>query len=172
MKIKWMGLLPALGLVLTAHNVGAAIIYDWSGTCTDNCTGTASAVLTLKSSYTPGTVLTAADFVSFSYSSSSGSYDIPADASFVELLGSTGALPVSSGVTLLGPINFDFEGLGTTFSVNTDGTWGSGFTPKFTGLDFGDSHSWERRIPEPGSLALFGLGLAGLGAVRRKKLAA
>jgi len=29
-----------------------------------------------------------------------------------------------------------------------------------------------RQVPEPGALALFGLGLAGIGAVRRKKLAA
>jgi hypothetical protein len=79
---------------------------------------------------------------------------------------------VLSGVTLLGPIYFDFDGLETTFSVDTTGFWGSGFTPKFVGLDFGDSHSWERRIPEPATLALFGLGLAGLAGMRRKKLPA
>lgn len=169
MNMKWMGLLPALGLALSAGNVGAVIIYDWSGTCSNNCSGTASAVLTLNSSYTPGKALSAADFVSFSYSSSSGSYDIPADASFVGLIGLAGALPVFSGVTLLGPINFDFDGLGTTFSVDTTGFWGSGFTPKFAELDFGDSHSWERRIPEPSTFALLGLGLAGLGAVWRRR---
>ena len=171
MNRKLMGLLAGFGLLLNAGTAGAVVIYDWSGNCTQNCTGTATAVLTLGDSYTPGTPLLAADFISFSYSSSSGSYDVPGDADFLELIGSTGALPVLSGVTLTGPINLDFVGTGTTFSVNTDGTWGSGFTPILAELDAGNSHIWERRIPEPATLALFGLGLAGLGAVRWKKLA-
>ena len=100
MNKKLLGLFAGLVLVLNAGTATALVIYDWSGTCTDNCTGTATAVLTLQDSYIPGTVLAEADFVSFSYSSSSGSYDIPGDADFLQLIGSTGALPVLSGATL------------------------------------------------------------------------
>ena len=34
-----------------------------------------------------------------------------------------------------------------------------------------DSLQFSQAIPEPGSLAVFGLGLIGLGALRRRKLA-
>jgi uncharacterized protein (TIGR03118 family) len=46
----------------------------------------------------------------------------------------------------------------------------NGLVPLYSGL-FGSLSSLSR-VPEPATLALFGVGLAGLGAVRRKKLAA
>jgi hypothetical protein len=45
--------------------------------------------------------------------------------------------------------------------------WGSGAPSGITALSFALT-----TVPEPATLALFGLGLAGLGAMRRKKLAA
>jgi len=59
------------------------------------------------------------------------------------------------------------------FTAGVDGVAGvatNGNAPLYSGL-FGSLASLSR-VPEPATLALFGLGLAGIGAVRRKKLAA
>jgi hypothetical protein len=42
----------------------AAVIYDWSADCETGCTGTASGVLTLIDTYTPGDPFTSSEFIS------------------------------------------------------------------------------------------------------------
>jgi hypothetical protein len=59
-----------------AGGARANIISDFTGTCTLNCTGTATGVLTLTNAYVPGTDITTADFVSFSYMSSDTSFTL------------------------------------------------------------------------------------------------
>jgi hypothetical protein len=54
----------------------ADVVFDFSGTCKTNCTGTATGVLTLADSYVFGGFITDANFISFDYSSSSRSFDI------------------------------------------------------------------------------------------------
>ncbi len=65
--------------------------YDFSGICTD-CTGTAAAQLVLQN-YTPGTALTAANFVRFTYDGTNllRPYTITA----AELSGVSGAIPTT-----------------------------------------------------------------------------
>ena len=52
-------------LAITASSANAVVIYGWTGTVTSGAIGPASAVLTLADTYTPGTALSLADFVSF-----------------------------------------------------------------------------------------------------------
>ena len=52
-------------LAITASSANAVVIYDWTGTATSGSIGPSSAVLTLADTYTPGTALSLADFVSF-----------------------------------------------------------------------------------------------------------
>ncbi len=54
----------ALGLA--AGPAAADIVLDWSGTCTSGCADDAQGVLTLKNTYTFGTVISQPVFVSFS----------------------------------------------------------------------------------------------------------
>ena len=89
-----------LALGLAAPKARAVVIYDWTGACDFGCSGQAAAVLTLADSYTPGSNVDEDDFVSFSYSSSSGTYDALPD----ELASVSGALPAVSG-----PVSISFE---------------------------------------------------------------
>ena len=77
-------IIGAAALALAAGSASADVVYDWMGTCTDLCTGNATAVLTLADTYTPGTALANVDFVNFSFSSSNGSYTVPGDDVFDE----------------------------------------------------------------------------------------
>ena len=56
--------------VLSAASASATLIsnqvYDFSGTCSD-CTGTATAELTLTGDYTLGSTLSSSNFISFHY---------------------------------------------------------------------------------------------------------
>ena len=155
-----------LAMGLAATKAEAAVIYDWSGLCDSGCAGQASAVLTLEDTYVPGTELVSADFISFSYSSSSGAYDIPADAAF-DGFSVASVLPVVSGPA---QILLDIDGPGTLFDSLPGGGWLSLFAA--AGIsDGGDEHQWVLRTTDltaPGPLSLLALGLAGLALAGRR----
>ena len=168
MMTRLLGVLAAaiVALGLAAPQAHAVVIYDFTGTCQFGCTGQATAVLTLEDSYTPGTQAIVSDFVSFSYNSDSGSYDIPADAA-LNAIGGPAVLPAGSGQV---DINLFFEGFGTAFD-SVPGSWFSIFDP--LGInDGGDETEWVLRtseLPEPGPLSLLALGLAGLALAGRRR---
>ena len=154
-----------VALSITAPKAEAVVIYDWTGTCDSGCTGQATAVLTLADSYTPGTPATTADFISFSYSSTSGAYDIPADAG---LAFASATLPAVSGG---GIVNLDFEGTLASFGSSLP-FWFSEFLPD--GIeDDGFEHVWTLRqtqeLSAPGPLSLLALGLVGLALAGRRR---
>lgn len=163
-----------VALGLTAPKAEAVVIYDWTSTCTTGCTGQASAVLTLEDTYVPGTEVTDADFISFSYSSSRGAYEIPADAALLSLVSfERASLPTVSGA---GDIRMQFAVLRTIFFASRS-SWQSAFAPNGIGMDSGGANTWTLRQPtalsSPGPLPLFALGFAGLVlAGRRAKAAA
>jgi hypothetical protein len=152
----------------------ADIVFLFSGTCLATCVGTATGVLTLTNSYVFETPLTNADFISFTYSSSSRSYELTSATSIVnpgraggitkdgslvdvELVieGSAGAVPFFKWI----PIAFLSGGVGPAFE---DGIEPFKFT-RVTGA-----------VPEPSTWAMMLLGFAGLGyaGYRRAKGAA
>ena len=171
---RCLGVLAAaiVALGITAPKAEAVVIYDWTGTCSFGCTGEATAVLTLADSYTPGTLASTADFISFSYSSSSGSYDIPADAAFSSI-GGPAILPAVSGTA---EFNMSFAGARTDF-ISRVGSWFSQFDPSFDPngaiLNTGSDNTWTLRQPTelsaPGPLSLFALGFAGLALAGRRR---
>jgi len=60
----------ALFLLAASTEIASAdIVFDFSGTCTAGCTGTATGILTLTDTYTYGTAISGSTFVSFSYTS-------------------------------------------------------------------------------------------------------
>ena len=124
------GLLSGLFVGLMAH-IGSAqsdVIYDFTGTCTSGCTGTATAVLHLTDTYVPGTAPALADLLSFSYSSSNLSYNVPGDTTFLAVIGT---LP--NGVTSSIQLFLDFPNNNTFFSTSTNGAWLSELDPKSDG---------------------------------------
>jgi hypothetical protein len=99
-KFKWIAAL----LIFFGACANAEVVYNFEGTCVGGCTGTATGVLTLEDTYTPGTPLQNADFISFSYQSTSGSFTID-DTTFLEfqlIAGQIdrGILPAISGPAL------------------------------------------------------------------------
>ena len=173
--------IAAMGISLasTAPVKAASVIYDWSGTCSSGCTGTATGVLTLVDTYTPGTNVSASDFLSWSYSSSSGSYVVPGNGNYDpsnsfenNVAGPrTGPLPVGTG---LGAVAIDFSGSGTVFGTDFPGVgeWTSQFGPAGISNDRGSTYSWTLRttpVPLPAGAPLVLTGLAGLAALRMRK---
>ena len=156
-----------LVMAMAAPKADAVVIYDWSGLCDSGCAGQATAVLTLEDSYLPGTQVMGADFISFSYSSSRGAYDIPADAA-LDGFSVPSILPVVSGAA---QILLDIDGPGTLFDSLPGGGWLSLFAP--AGIDDGgDEHQWVLRTTDltaPGPLSLLALGLAGLALAGRRR---
>jgi hypothetical protein len=74
----------------------AALVSDFTATCTLSCTGTATGLLILTDAYVPGTVITSATFVSFSYLSSDESFTITDPLAEPD---STGGLTANGSIT-------------------------------------------------------------------------
>jgi len=151
-------------------NINAAVIYNFTSTCTSGCTGQAFGELVLADTYTPGTNLVNTDFISFSYESSSGSFSVPNEWNFNRI---SGVLPEISGYALE-YIELDFVEDNTGLHAFTDGTWDLEFAPFGTDynitLDAGNSMIWTTApVPVPAAVWLFGSGLIGLiGFAKRK----
>src|SRR5690242_3452325 len=70
-EFAWNGFaLGALILGVLAGPARADIIFDFTGTCTLGCTGTATGKLTLSDTYVFGSPIDDSSFISFTYSSS------------------------------------------------------------------------------------------------------
>ncbi len=174
---QWLAVLLFASASTASH---AAVIFDFEGTCSVGCVGTATGTLTLADTFsdTPSS----ADFMSFTYASSSGSYSIPGGGDFLEIFDpSTGVFPADFG---LADVFLDWTGPQSYFvtavdsfnnflSGNTDANWASRLAAGLT-IDAGTSFSWTLRetasVPEPGSFGLLGLALLGI-AISRRKLA-
>jgi hypothetical protein len=168
-SLRFSGAAAALALstaLFYAAPARANIVFDFSGVCEFGCSGTATGVLTLADSYTFGADITAADFISFNYSSSSFSLDftsadapffrggLNADGSFnaESLLGiqsSSGEIPYfMAAVSAVSPLSL----WGSTSADNkSDG--GSSFTFALAG----------GAVPEPSIWTMMLIGFAGLG---------
>ncbi len=165
-RLQSISVIAAAFLVITAlsaTSTKAAVIYDWQGSCLGGCMGTATGVLTLASGYVPGTLAVTSDFISFSYSSSSGSGLLDNAAAFFAVLPTlSGAAP---SLIIDTPIfNLFLSGPGGGWAMLCIGGCGPDVF-----LDYGHPHTFTRRLPEPGTLALIGFSLLGLGFARRRR---
>ena len=167
-------------LCLLALSAKASVIYDFEGICSSGCSGIATGVLTLEDTYTPGTQVSDNDFISFSYSSSSGSFEIPSDLALNRINNSI--LPTASE-TAVAWVEIDAVQDGTGLNAcglagtpgygqcPSDWAWSAEWTPNGITKDLGSSYTWTlQAVPIPSAVWLFGSGLLGLiGFARRNK---
>jgi PEP-CTERM motif len=142
----------------------ANVVFDFSGVCMDGCSGTATGVLTLADSYTFGSNIKAADFISFDYSSSSLSFDITSADTFVGGLNADGSFN-SEGILLVEAT----EGL--PFFETAPGTFVATIVDNGSS-DIGSSFTFTLvpgAVPEPSTWAMMLLGFAGLGYAGYRK---
>jgi hypothetical protein len=159
------GVTAALFLSAATFQAGPAranIVFDFSGVCDSGCSENATGVLTLDDSYTFGSDLTLARFVSFHYSSSDISFDVPS----------------AGGLLFSGGLNADGSIVGPDLAIIGEHEFGVFPGGKFlvditdTGGDVGSiSHFTlvSSGVPEPTIWAMMLLGFAGLGLAGYRK---
>lgn len=160
--------LAVAALTVSASSASAAIYYSWSGSCSFNCSGNSTATLELRDSYVGGANLVYDDFISFSYNSTSGSFDVPGHASLSWISGVLPARGTSGATNLV----IDFSGWLTYQVTSATGGWHTAFvrTGVFEG---GTGGTWSNvgggtvDLPAPGSLLAMLGALLALAFVRR-----
>src|ERR1700722_994586 len=144
----------------------ANVVFDFNGVCATGCSGIATGVLTLVGSYKFGSDLTLPTFVSFHYSSSDMSFDVP---SRDDLLGVAGGLKADGSI-----VGMSLVIVGENeFGVFPTGKFLVNITP--TGADTGTTSAFTLvAVPEPSTWAMMLLALATLGyaGYRRARQAA
>lgn len=145
---------------LSAPAAAVDTTFLFKGTCGD-CTGTGTGTLVLKN-YTIGEVLSADNFVSFSYTSNLTTFTFN---SVKTLIGSLSSLP---GANFVEFNNDDF--VFSSFAAGGISPWCTGSTGT-CGSDFGLSSSWSLAaagaVPEPAIWLVMVLGFGLLGASMR-----
>lgn len=150
--MKMVSVSAALALSMSL-SVNADVVYDFEAQCSNGCTGTATGVLTLRDSYVPGSQVTSADFISLSYTSSSGSFSF--DSGSLNRM-NRGILPVVSGPSIEW-VEVDAIGSGTslhgcavagtpdTYFCPSDEFWSVEWVPIGISRDYGPTHTWTLR---------------------------
>jgi PEP-CTERM motif len=155
--------LALLALVTAAPALAGPFIYNFTGACSDcyGGDGNATAVLTLTSDYTLGQTINTNNFVSFQYAGTDllNPYTIAAGDANLFVSGSITSNPGYNTVS--------FSSSNGLFLSNTDGTWCTGGR---CGSDVGTNGTFVSGAPEPSSVGLLGLGLAGIGFLGRRRL--
>lgn len=145
----------------------ADIVYNWEGTCTVGCTGQATGILTLSDSYDGSPGVHTSEFVSWTFSSDTVNYSIPADFSL-------DYFEFRTGTDLIDIFLRSSPGVGAAFFFvwATDGVWISDYESQGGSIVEGiNGLSLTRvNVPVPASLALIGAGLLALN-IGRKRMA-
>ncbi len=148
-----------------------SFIFTGDG-CTVDCEEGAGAILTLAE-YELGTPFDASDIVDFHFGSDSGVFDgfelLSIDVASGALFGTSDEFADVhiEGTALV-------EDIISAIGFEFDSTVGGGWSMDASGLDDIGTIGFFNlaSVPEPGALALFGIGLAGLGFMRRRRRAA
>jgi hypothetical protein len=96
MHIRWAALLVAL--VSNSTPAAANAVYNWQGTCTLGCTEIATGVLTLTDGASPFN-FSVSNFVSFQFTSSSGTFFLDNTSPFLNAVGIAGLAGVGCNIS-------------------------------------------------------------------------
>jgi hypothetical protein len=165
LKFSLLSFVFCCGLVLGLPQVAQAdpITYEtfvFTGVCS-TCSGTDVGVLTLTD-YTTGTALTTANFVSFVFSADD--LAAPAEILPANLTRFTGLLGLDGTYTV------KIREVGIDFASRDTGGWCIAVDPGVPVSctpDVASNSNWAA-APEPATFSLTGLGLVGVGLVRRR----